>query len=46
MNQHLIIWLVATDQGFCYPLIYGCTDPAAFNYNDLRDDIFPRSLTG
>ena len=27
---------IATDSGYCYPIIEGCTDPDAFNFNDYE----------
>ena len=28
-----------TDDGSCYPVIEGCMDPAAFNFNELTGDV-------
>ena len=36
---------LATDSGYCYPIIFGCTDSTAFNFNDFDNDNYRNQLT-
>ena len=45
-HRSVTLKLINTDDGSCYPFIYGCNDPYALNFNDYDEDGLYNLKTG